>query len=102
MKLRCWVANMAVMGCVAATVVAASGSLARDTVSPGLAEMAPWTPDLVARPVRVDARGLRQSERPQGPASLVAAQRLAAAVTSNAPRRRGDGATEVFASYPGN
>lgn len=85
MKLACWVASMVVMVCVAVTIVAAFGSLARDTGLPGLVETALWTPDRIARPMQVDARGLRQSERLKGPAPLVVAKKLAAATTSTAP-----------------
>lgn len=85
MNLRCRLASMAVTACVAVAVVAASGSLARDPASPALVETALWTPDLITRPVQVDARGLRQSKRPQGPAQLLAAQRPATSMTSNAP-----------------
>lgn len=77
MKRRCRLASMGLMGCLAVTVVAAFSSLAQDSASPGLAETAFGTPDSVAQPVQVDARGLRLSRQRQDQAPLEAVQELA-------------------------
>lgn len=83
MKLISLVASTVTVGCVTITIVASTGSFARDPSSPSLAERKLLAPDLGVSLSAPDGFVPRQPERPQNPASFTKAPMLVAAGTAD-------------------